>query len=108
VLQRRQASAGAQVYPRAPQLLGLLAWAEARGHTVSRLRRDLRTLCAAEGAASPAAWLLAARCEALLPGGAHRVQARRTPFALPIFPAFYFIRSGGGINSRNSHSLLHF
>lgn len=62
------------MYPRSSQLLGLLAWAEVRAHTVSRLRRDLRALCGAD-APSPAAWLLALRCEALLPGAGHRVQA---------------------------------
>ena len=62
----------AQVYPRNSCLLGLLAIMEMRAHTVSRLRRDLRSMW--EATPSPQLWLLALRCEAALPGGAHRVQ----------------------------------
>ena len=62
----------AQVYPASARLMGLLSIMEARAHTVSRLRRDLRALY--EASPSPQAWLMAARVEAQLAGGAHRVQ----------------------------------
>jgi hypothetical protein len=60
------------VYPQCGTLLGLLALAELRAHTVSRLRRDLRRMI--EGAPSAQLWLLALRCEAQIPGASHRVQ----------------------------------
>ena len=63
----------AQVYPASARLMGLLRFMEARAHTVSRLRRDLRALC--DGAPSPQAWLMAARVEAQLAGGSYRVRA---------------------------------
>lgn len=62
----------AQVYPASARLMGLLSIMEARAHTVSRLRRDLRALY--ETSPSPQAWLMAARVEAQLAGGAHRMQ----------------------------------
>lgn len=52
--------------------MGLLGAMETRAHTVSRLRGDLRSLC--ERSPSPASWLIAARLEAQLAGGSHRVQ----------------------------------
>ena len=62
----------AQVYPASARLMGLLSIMEVRAHTVSRLRRDLRALY--ETSPSPQAWLMAARVEAQLAGGAHRMQ----------------------------------
>ena len=63
----------AQVYPASARLMSLLGAMEARAHTVSRLRRDLRALC--EASPSPQAWLMAARMEAQLAGGSYRVRA---------------------------------
>lgn len=63
----------AQIYPASARLMGLLGATEARAHTVSRLRGDLRTLC--HSAPSPQAWLMAARVEAQLAGGSYRVRA---------------------------------
>lgn len=62
------------MYPASARLMSLLGTMEARAHTVSRLRRDLRALC--DAVPSPQAWLMAARVEAQLAGGSYRVRAR--------------------------------
>lgn len=61
-----------EVYPESARLLGMLAECEQRGHTLSRLRLHLTTLCQA----TPAAllWLMAIKAEATLPAASHRVQ----------------------------------
>lgn len=79
------------MYPRNSCLLGLLAMMEMRAHTVSRLRRDLRSML--EAAPSPQLWLLALRCEAALPGGAHRVQVPLLSVSVAVSVVFPCTRS---------------
>ena len=54
----------------------MLAEAEQRGHTLSRLRRHLTSACQQ----TPAAllWLMAIKAEAVLPATSHRVQVHQT------------------------------
>ena len=65
-----------EVYPQSVRLLGMLAEAEQRGHTLSRLRRHLTSACQHTPAA--VMWLLAVKAEAILPAGSHRVQVHAT------------------------------
>lgn len=98
-----------QVYPRNSELLGLLAIMEVRAHTVSRLRRQLRSML--EATPSPQLWLLALRCEAALPGAAHRVQvfppSRPHPHPHPLILSLRSTRTNPHVQHATSCAKAH-